>query len=656
MVLLRSVTSEVASVEIMFRHPRPGELVGTYRIVEQLGAGGSGTVFKAERAGLFFTVKMLRSNALGARARREISILLQLEHPCVVRFRACDRWIEPKSGPPYIVTDFVPGPTLEGFAEERNPSARKSARILLDSARTLGDVHLQGVFHRDVKPENIIIHGQNERPVLIDFGVGTYAGAPIITPQGIPPGTYEFRSPEAYRFNRANTELVHYEFSATDEMWALGVTFYWLLVNVLPFGDRNDREREGLAERVIHQRPVAPHLINPRVPRALSDICMRMLEKEPEERYASIADLCEALSGALAEAEADPGWDLPLFDPDAPDTGTDEEELARVDANEDEETRMVRRWARFQPRRGRKPKEEARRPTDADELPPVVTEPNPEDDSTAEARPEADAPRVNAPVAHEARTRAALVLGLVAIVLGTFLWARWSRPRPEEAPLHTSVEATPTQYAGSSREMARSAAPLDVPSGAGARPMEGSIPAPVMSTMPPKHDTSEKPQEKKTKVIGRASKALGTAAAVAALSGCTAAAPQVRSTPEPAPCPQGAVETMKRLGIEVGGQAHHASFLTPKTTYFTAREGDTTLLLLRDWGKLPDDTLLYGRLIFGERRAYVRLTEAKAPGGETFKVCLEVWDEDGGRGAERYPAESTRIFSTVLVRAVSSFK
>jgi serine/threonine-protein kinase len=64
-------------------------MVGDYRILEKLGSGGFGTVFKAERGGIFFAVKMLRSSELGARERREITILLQLENPCVARFRAC---------------------------------------------------------------------------------------------------------------------------------------------------------------------------------------------------------------------------------------------------------------------------------------------------------------------------------------------------------------------------------------------------------------------------------------------------------------------------------------------------------------------------------------------------------------------------------------
>lgn len=306
---------------------------------------------------------------------------------------------------------------------------------------------------------------------------------------------------------------------------------------------------------------------------------------------------------------------------------------------------MARKWARAQPRRGRKPKAAAEPAPDPDVLPPGVA---------AEARPEVDAPQVKVPGALEGLKRPALVLGLTAVVLGAALFATALSSRLGSAPLHTSAEAPPTQQAGFGREVASTEKPLDFGRGEGAEPVTNFTPAPVTSTMIGKDQNSEKPQEKKTKGLGGAGKALGTAAACAALSGCTAA-PQVRSTPEPAPCPAGAVETMKALGIEVGAQ-HYATFLTPKAMYFSVREGDTTIRTLLDWGKLPDDTLLSGRLIFGERRVYGRLTEAKVPGGETFKVCLEVLDANGGRGAERYPPESARIFSSVYVRAVSSFE
>jgi serine/threonine-protein kinase len=693
-------------VGLVFRHPEPGERVGDYRIMEKLGSGGFGTAFKAERTGLLFTVKMLRSSTLGARERREIGILLLLDLPGVARFRACDRWLDPKIGTPYIVTDFVPGLTLEEFAEVQNPSARKAARIILESALTLGEVHLQGVFHRDLKPENIIIHGKNERPVLIDFGVGTYAGAPVITPHGLPPGTYEFRAPEAYLFQRANAEFAHYEFSAADELWALGVTFYWLLTNVLPFGDRNQWEGGGLAKRILHLTPVAPHVLNPRVPRALSDICMKMLEKKPEDRYASVVELGAALGSAMADAELDGKWDLPLFDPDAPDTRTTEEDPARVDANEDEATRMFRKWAKARPRRGRKPKREAEPASEQDDIPTVAAEPNPDDGSPVEARPKKpDALPVNVPEALAAamtravpqlvkeglpsspekddhdpkveapqastppeaprataaprppvsRRRTRLVAAAAVVLLGVALVATLLS-RPESAPPHTSSKAPMTQQAEHGHEVALSAKPPDPPVGEGAEPMMGSLSAPVMITMP--HDTSEKPQEKKTKVLGRAGKALATGLVCTKLVGCPA--PQVRPTPDPEPCPAGAVETMKTLGIDIGNQ-HGAHFtIATQAEYITVPEGETTLSLLRAWGKLPDRTLLSGRLIFGDGRVYGRLTEAKVPSGATYKVCLEARDAfKGGRGVIREPdggPESARVWGVVDVRAVSSFE
>jgi serine/threonine-protein kinase len=207
--------------------------------------------------------------------------------------------------------------------------------------------------------------------------------------------------------------------------------------------------------------------------------------------------------------------------------------------------------------------------------------------------------------------------------------------------------------------MARSAKPLDAPGGEGAEPAMGSISAPVMITMLPKDDTSEKSQEKKTRVLGRAAKALGTGLICKALTGCPAPQ-QVRPTPEPSPCPVGAVETMRTLGIDIWNE-HSATFhhTAKSASFITVREGETTLRLVLDWGKLPGKTLLSGRLIFGDGRVYGRITEAKVPGGETFKVCLEVRDEEGGRGAIREPGggpESARIFSTVTVLAVSSFE
>jgi serine/threonine protein kinase len=627
-------------VGLVFRHPEPGEMVGDYRIVKELGSGGFGTVFKAERGGLFFAVKMFRSSELGARERREISILLQVEHPGVVRFRACDRWLDPKIGTPYIVTDFVPGMTLEEYAEVENPSARRSARIILESGLTLGEVHLQGVFHRDLKPENIIIKDKNERPVLIDFGVGSYVGAPVITPHGLPPGTYEYRSPEAYLFNRANTELAHYEFSAADELWALGVIFYWLLTNVLPFGDRNDPEGGGLAKRILQQRPVAPHVLNPRVPRALSDICMKMLEKEPAARYASVVELCAALGDAMADAELDGRWDLPLFDPDAPDTRTTEEDPAMVDANEDEETRMMRKWARARPRRGRKPKKEAEPAPEVIEkagaapapvaevlaavpeqkAPAVAVAPVPELVPLEPVPPPAEAPRATAaphpPVARH-RARLAAAAGVAAVVLGVALVVKRVEPTSEPPPVFV-------------REVALAPKPLESLPGEDAAPVGAQLPASTANAMlrtpaqTPKNETP-KPQTQSSGFRLPVKPAVAAAAACSLLDGgCTASTPQVRPGPPAITCPEGWRETHERFSVGYAGIATVKGYRGEPGEVVRVKDGPVTLQVgvVGAVGVLPDGALLLGAWQLGDDRLFGTFTRAQIPGVGTLPVCL----------------------------------
>ncbi|MFE8600631.1 serine/threonine protein kinase [Archangium violaceum] len=650
---------------LVYRLPELKEMVGGYRIVETLGSGSYGYVYKAEQAGCFYAVKILRGRLLNDRAKREIGILNHMDHPDVVRFFGCGYWPDPIIGHPFIVMEFAGGRTLETYASEENPSAKRSARIILDIGLTLGEVLRQGVMHRDLKPDNVIIRDGNARPLLIDFGVSTLTGSPAITSSRLPPGTIEFRAPEAWRFSRENYSG-SYDYSPVDELWALGVSFYWLLTDILPFGDREDEEEGGLAERILHQTPLAPHVLNPRVPRALSDICMRMLEKDPAARYESVVEFCAALDAAMAEAEADASWDLPLFEPDSPHNRTTEEDPALVDVADSK--RWLRRWLKKERRRGRKPPKKAPAPVAEvlaaipEEKAPVVAVapvPEPVAPPASQAPAPIEAPRATpAPPPSVSRRRSHLLgaAGLAAVVLGVVLFAESPLPSGS-APLHTSSEVIPTQQAESGREVAQSAKPLDPPSGEGAEPAMGSISAPVMITMLRMDDSSEKPQQKKTKVLGRAAKVIGTGLVCNALTGCPT--PQhVRPTPEPAPCPAGAVETMKTLGIDIGN-VWSATFPSPGASYITVKEGDTTIELLGEWGKLPDRTLLSGRLIFGDGRVYGRLTGAKVPGGDTFKVCLEVRDNRGGRGAVRKPdggPESARIFSTVNVRAVSSFE
>ncbi|HYO58689.1 serine/threonine-protein kinase [Archangium sp.] len=629
---------------LAYRLPEIKEMVGEYRIVEKLGSGSHGHVFKAEQAGRFYAVKILRGRLLHDRARREIGILNHLNHPDVVRFFACGYWPDPVIGHSYIVMEFAGGRTLETYASEENPSARRSARIVLDIGLTLGEVLRQGVMHRDLKPDNVIIRDGNARPLLIDFGVGTLMGAPAITTSRLPPGTIEFRAPEAWRFSREN-DSASYDYGPADELWALGVTFYWLLTDILPFGDREDEEGGGLAERILHQTPVAPHILNPRVPRALSDICMKMLEKDPAARYASVVGFCTALEAAMAGAEADASWDLPLFEPDAPHNRTTEEDPALVDV--DDSKRWLRRWLKEKRRRGRKPPAEA-----------PVQAPAPQAPAPAEA------PRATAASRPPHRTRLAAAAGLAVVALGVALVVKGAEPT---SLLPGFTDTDPLSQACFVREVALPWKPLE--SVGGAVPALGtSTPAPFAIAMLRKDETSLKTEETralKTQKQGFRSivkKGCVGAACCATLSGCPA--PQVRPTPEPAACPAGSVEAMAdKLGVRVG-QRVSAYLNLEGAQVITVREGPTSAQLgSRREGESSGRIYLSGTLTIGQERVYGRFTEARdlKGDGQPFPVCFEMWDDfKGGRGAvirERDGGPDTaRIWSTVIVKAVRSFE
>lgn len=111
---------------------------------------------------------------------------------------------------------------------------------------------------------------------MVDFGIGVVSGATPLPYCGLlPPATQEYVSPEAWRFLGENVgEPVRYESTVADDLWALGVTFYWLLTNHLPFGTRHS---DAMVKSILADTPKAPHECNPRVPQALSAVCMRML-------------------------------------------------------------------------------------------------------------------------------------------------------------------------------------------------------------------------------------------------------------------------------------------------------------------------------------------------------------------------------------------
>ena len=652
---------------LTLRHPDIGEMIGDYKVVAFLGAGGLGIVYKVERGGRYFALKLLLVPELDGRAKREIGILILLENPCVVRYVGSDFWPDPANGHPYIVMEFVPGDTLWTFAYTQNPSARKATRIILDTALTLGEVHAAGVFHRDVKPENILIRGVGERPILIDFGIGSFASAPTVTGSQLPPGTEEFRSPEQIRFRRAHEDDdARYEFGPADELWALGVTYYWLLTDALPFGERTDPGGlDGLRERILTQRPEAPHIVNPRVPLAASLLCMKMLSKRPEDRFPVVATLCAALRESLSTAGNDAIWDAPLGDPDDPRLTTTVEDPERGGLSETR--RAFDRARKRRPRRGRPlPKRErvfflpaqvagpqppaaVANPDETPKVdapgvavpagghePPVPSAPVP---PARELEPAAAAPHTRRAAWRMGLAGAVLLVAVVVLSVGANLGGpgstgRTSEARPELPLPSTSPRPHATDGGVSGREVALAAKPLDSLPGGDAAPVGAQLPASTAKAMArtsaqtPKNETP-KPQPK--------SPGFTLPAVVAACSlvdgGCTAPTSQVRPESPAITCPQDWRETHKRFkfyNLPHGpGTATVKGYKGEADEEARVKDGPATLFVGKvggfgygGVGDLPDGTLLLGQWQLGDGRLFGTFTEAKVPGQATLPVCL----------------------------------
>ncbi|HZH77593.1 MAG TPA: protein kinase, partial [Archangium sp.] len=264
-------------------------------------------VYRARRSGRLYAIKLVR---LDPRGDREAAALRLMRHPNVVAFHGYGLW--PEDEPRFLVLalELVEGRPLDVWMRERNPSALELVRqVLLPLVHALGVVHAAGVVHRDVKESNILIRDSDGQPVLVDFGAAGFEGATRLTAV-LPPGTPEYRSPEALRFVRESDSPGPYPAGPADDLWALGVVLYVLLTRSLPFGDR---QSPGMVHAILYAAPKPPQALNPRVPEALSELCLCLLEKHPEARYASAEELAEALEELEQEASGDDAWKVPLF-------------------------------------------------------------------------------------------------------------------------------------------------------------------------------------------------------------------------------------------------------------------------------------------------------------------------------------------------------
>jgi hypothetical protein len=195
----------------------------------------------------------------------------------------------------YTVTEFIKGSDLAALNQQRRLSPREAAEIVAAVAEALHYVHTQGLAHRDVKPENILIDAQG-RPRLADFGLALHEHD---QPQraGEVSGTYAYMAPEQVRGQAHHLD-------GRADVWALGVVFYELLTGRRPFQAATARD---LCDEILHREPKPPRMIDDFLPRELEQVVLRCLQQPIADRYLTAADLAADLRTWLSSPNKNAG-------------------------------------------------------------------------------------------------------------------------------------------------------------------------------------------------------------------------------------------------------------------------------------------------------------------------------------------------------------
>src|SRR5436190_10063495 len=260
---------------------RAAELLGEfgdYELLEEIGRGGQGVVFRARQKSLnrIVALKVIRlgqwaSKAHLKRFRLEAEAAARLEHPGIVPIHE----VGERDGSCYFSMKFVEGGQLDEVVKRSPMSTRRAAELIAKVARTVHYAHEHGILHRDLKPGNILLDPKGE-PHLTDFGLARLVESESSVTQTLDVlGTPSYMAPEQAV---GNNETI----SSVTDVYGLGAVIYQLLTGQPPFAGGATYETIKL---LLDTEPKQPRLLNQKIDHDLSTICLKCIEKDPKRRY-----------------------------------------------------------------------------------------------------------------------------------------------------------------------------------------------------------------------------------------------------------------------------------------------------------------------------------------------------------------------------------
>jgi len=272
-------------------YPQGEALVGTlladrYEILELLGQGGMGAVYKAHDIELerLVALKLIRPDLASnpeilRRFKQELILAREVTHRNVIRIFDLGQ----ARGFKFITMEFVEGRDLRAILRERGKlPPEETVRIIAQVCRALESAHAAGVVHRDLKPQNIMLDAK-DRVYVMDFGIAHSLETPGMTQTGALMGTPEYMSPEQAKGIKVDPR---------SDLFSLGIIFYELLTGISPF--KADTALATLLKRT-QERPQPPAEVDPAIPKAISDVVMKCLEIDRDQRFSTAREILEDL-------------------------------------------------------------------------------------------------------------------------------------------------------------------------------------------------------------------------------------------------------------------------------------------------------------------------------------------------------------------------